>query len=182
MTSAADGLPIQQNEARQMKNRRYMAAAAIALAALAVTAYWTTTGPGQAEGALLKPDDRLIVAAGGEIYAANCAACHGADLKGQANWQSPGDDGLMPAPPHDETGHTWHHPDEILFALTKHGVAKVANLDDYQTAMPIYEDVLSDNEIVAVLSWIKAQWPAEIRERHDEMNARYQALEKDAYK
>lgn len=36
--------------------------------------------------------------------------------------------------------------------------------------MPAYDDVLSDEEIVAALSWIKAQWPAGIRARHDELN------------
>jgi mono/diheme cytochrome c family protein len=36
--------------------------------------------------------------------------------------------------------------------------------------MPVYEDVLSDEEIIAVLSWIKAQWPAEVRERQDQIN------------
>jgi len=36
--------------------------------------------------------------------------------------------------------------------------------------MPVYEGVLSDEEIVAVLSWIKAQWPADIQARHDELN------------
>ena len=32
---------------------------------------------------------------------------------------------------------------------------------------------LSDDEIVAVLSWIKAQWPLEVQQRHDEINAQY---------
>ena len=47
---------------------------------------------------------------------------------------------------------------------------KVAGLKDYASAMPVYEGVLSDEEIVAVLSWIKAQWPAGIQARHDELN------------
>ena len=82
----------------------------------------------------------------------------------------------MPAPPHDETGHTWHHPDQVLFDITKLGIVAAANLKDYKTVMPIYEGVLSDEEIIAVLSFIKSTWPGEIRAGHDEMNARY-ALE-----
>ena len=155
-------------------NRRTMMAGA-GLAVVAGVALWLFSGAEQADGALLRPGDAQLVAHGAEIYADNCASCHGADLKGQPNWQDPGADGLMPAPPHDETGHTWHHPDEILFAITKHGVAKAANLTDYSSAMPIYEDVLTDEEIIAALSWIKAQWPEEIRERHDAMNAQYRA-------
>ena len=126
---------------------------------------------------LFRPDDAATVALGRELYASNCAACHGANLEGQvADWRSPGPDGLMPAPPHDETGHTWHHPDQVLFDITKLGIVAAANLKDYKTAMPIYEGVLSDEEIVAVLSFIKSTWPEEIRTGHDEMNARY-ALE-----
>ena len=44
--------------------------------------------------------------AGAQLYAENCASCHGANLEGQADWRSPGPDGRLPAPPHDETGHT----------------------------------------------------------------------------
>ena len=76
-----------------------------------------------------------------------------------------------PAPPHDASGHTWHHPDEVLFRITKYGVAKAANLKNYESAMPAYEDRLSDEEIVAVLSWIKSTWPPEIRARVDRVNA-----------
>src|SRR3546814_16576935 len=36
--------------------------------------------------------------------------------------------------------------------------------------MPGYEGTLSDEAIVAVLSYIKSTWPAAIRARHDRMN------------
>jgi mono/diheme cytochrome c family protein len=113
----------------------------------------------------LRPDVAGIVQRGAQVYRAECAPCHGAQLQGQPNWREPGHDGLLPAPPHDPSGHTWHHPDELLFRITKYGVAKGANLKDYKSAMPAYEGVLSDEDIVAVLSWIKAQWPAPIRAR-----------------
>ena len=118
----------------------------------------------------LRQDDAAVTALGQRVYAAQCAACHGARLEGQPNWRDRGPDGRLPAPPHDASGHTWHHPDELLFRITKHGVAKAANLKDYASAMPAYDGVLSDAEIVAALSWIKAQWPADIRARHDELN------------
>jgi mono/diheme cytochrome c family protein len=59
----------------------------------------------------------------------------------------------------------------VLFDITKYGVARAANLKGYDSAMPAYEGVLTDPEIVAVLSWIKAQWPADIRRQNDEVNA-----------
>ena len=121
----------------------------------------------------LRPDDPQVLRVGARIYAQQCAACHGAKGEGQPDWRDRGPDGLLPAPPHDASGHTWHHPDEQLFAITKQGLARLINQPDYRTAMPAYDGVLSDDEIVAVLSWIKAQWPPEVRQRHDEINVQY---------
>lgn len=121
---------------------------------------------------IFKPNDVEIVAMGTEIYAANCASCHGDNLEGQTpNWRSPSSDGKLPAPPHDQSGHTWHHTDRLLFDLTKFGIKKAAGLKNYESNMPIYGDILSDDEIIAVLSFIKSTWPREIRDRHDQMNA-----------
>lgn len=150
--------------------------AAIAFAASIVVAFAVggivlrTADRGAQSAARLKPDDAAVFALGQKVYAAQCAACHGPQLEGQPNWRELGPDGRLPAPPHDASGHTWHHPDELLFRITKHGVARAANLPDHDSAMPAYEGVLSDEEIVAVLSWIKAQWPADIRAQHDELN------------
>ncbi len=144
-------------------------AALVAVAWIAVD-LWSGKAGKAGEGAL-QPDDAALLASGQQVYQAHCAACHGAKLEGQPQWRERGPTGLLPAPPHDESGHTWHHPDAVLFRITKFGVARAANLKDYTSAMPSYEGVLSDKEIVAVLSWIKAQWPAPIRHKHDLINA-----------
>jgi mono/diheme cytochrome c family protein len=117
----------------------------------------------------LRPDDLKLVALGKKVYDANCASCHGVNLEGEPNWRERNADGLLPAPPHDQTGHTWHHPDALLFALTKYGPAQLAG-DGYQSAMPGFEDVLSDEDIIASLSYIKSRWPKEVRTRHDQIN------------
>ncbi len=119
---------------------------------------------------LLTPDDAEVVALGQKVYAAQCTACHGARLEGQPNWRIRGENGLLPAPPHDATGHTWHHDDETLFTLTKYGLAGLME-NAPPTSMPIYEGVLSDDEIFAVLSFIKSTWPDDIRQYHDQLNA-----------
>ncbi len=119
----------------------------------------------------LRPDDPHVLELGAKIYQARCAACHGVHLEGQPQWRRTDATGRFPAPPHDASGHTWHHPDDLLFRITKYGVAKASNLKDYDSAMPAFEGVLTDSEIVAVLSWIKAQWPREIRAHQDEVNA-----------
>ncbi len=125
----------------------------------------------------LRPDDRRLLALGQQVYMAQCAACHGQKLEGQPNWRERGLAGRLPAPPHDASGHTWHHPDELLFRITRNGVAKAAGLKDYDSAMPAYEGVLSDDDIVAVLSWIKSQWPAEVQALHNKVNRQAQAAQ-----
>ena len=123
------------------------------------------------DASALRADDAQTVALGRTIYQARCASCHGADLRGQPNWRERDASGRLPAPPHDASGHTWHHPDAVLVAITKHGVAKAANLKDYDSAMPAFEGVLSDADIIAVLSYVKSTWPADVRKRQEEVNA-----------
>lgn len=141
---------------------------AVVIAVGATAAYTLDPFGGSGEVAGIDPDDRDKVALGARVYADSCAACHGANLEGQPNWRQRRSDGRLPAPPHDASGHTWHHPDAQLFALTKYGPAALAG-GGYQSDMPAYEGVLSDAEIWAVLSYIKSRWPQQIRARHDSM-------------
>lgn len=104
------------------------------------------------------PANADAVAQGKALYAEYCAECHGADLAGEANWQQPKADGSLPAPPHDETGHTWHHPDSALFAYTRHGGAALAG-DGFKSAMPGFADRMTDAEIWSVIAYIKSTWP-----------------------
>jgi mono/diheme cytochrome c family protein len=116
------------------------------------------------------PDDPAQVARGRLIYDQHCASCHGMRLEGQPNWQTKLPTGRMPAPPHDASGHTWHHPDSVLFGMTKHGLVpgKHAPPGD-QSDMPGFGGVLTDEGIWAVLAYIKSSWPSEIRRAQDEM-------------
>ncbi len=116
------------------------------------------------------------LALGHGAYQAHCAACHGADLEGQPNWRQRGADGLLPAPPHDETGQTWHHPDGQLFVMTKHGTAALVG-PGYKTTMTGFGEVVSDTEIRAVLAYIKSRGPETIRRRQAEATARAAAAQ-----
>ncbi|TFZ01321.1 c-type cytochrome [Ramlibacter rhizophilus] len=148
-----------------------LAVGAVGVAVAVVGALWFFTPRGQPEGVVLRTDDAAVLARGQALYAQHCAACHGAQLQGQPNWRERNAQGLLPAPPHDASGHTWHHPDAVLFDITKHGVAKAARMPDYVSAMPAYAGVLSDEEIVAVLSWIRSTWPSHIQRQHEAVNA-----------
>jgi S-disulfanyl-L-cysteine oxidoreductase SoxD len=103
-------------------------------------------------------DSKPDVALGGRLYAQHCAACHGARLEGQPNWRQRMPNGRMPAPPHDESGHTWHHTDRVLFAITKHGLVPPYAPRGYESDMPAFADTLSDGEILAILAYISSHW------------------------
>ena len=141
-----------------------VAAAAISVAGM--TAYLSFR---DADELTLRPDDETYVALGQALYVSRCASCHGQKLEGQPGWRERHPDGLLPAPPHDATGHSWHHPDEVLFQLTKFGVQPFAG-PDYRSAMPAFQHTLSDEDILAILSYIKSTWPPEIRRRQDAIN------------
>ena len=114
------------------------------------------------------PNNSSLVARGKIVYAQQCASCHGANLEGQPNWRERLPSGRLPAPPHDLTGHTWHHSDKDLFEMVNHGIPEI--VPGYQTDMPKYEDVLSASDIWAVLSFIESSWPPMIRERQQRLN------------
>jgi hypothetical protein len=90
------------------------------------------------------------------------------NLEGQPDWRKRLPNGRLAAPPHDRTGHTWHHSDRQLFDTIKNGTAEL--MPGYETDMPAYKDRLSDADIWAVLSFIESTWPADIRERQQRMN------------
>jgi len=115
------------------------------------------------------PADARQVALGKTVYAAQCAACHGANLQGQADWQVRKADKKLPAPPHDASGHTWHHDDDTLIHIIQSGFEKYTG-PGYQTDMPRYAGVLSDEEIFAVLAYIKSTWPKEEAAHQASMN------------
>jgi mono/diheme cytochrome c family protein len=102
--------------------------------------------------------DTARIALGQKVYAQHCAACHGAKLEGQPNWRVRMPTGRMPAPPHDESGHTWHHSDGVLFGITKNGLMPPYGPPGYESDMPAFAGKLSDDEIWAVLAYIKSQW------------------------
>jgi mono/diheme cytochrome c family protein len=114
------------------------------------------------------------IALGQKVYAENCAECHGADLEGEANWQVQNEDNSFRSPPHDANGHTWHHSDRVLIESIKLGGARLpANIGGFSD-MPAYESILTEEEITAVLSYIKSTWPEDLRTIQWEQSIREQ--------
>ena len=100
---------------------------------------------------------------GAKLYAASCLSCHG-DRKGE------GGTGL--APPHNRTGHTWHHPDAQLKERIFNGTIGFGQ-------MPAFKDKLTEEEVNAVLTFINTWWTEEQRADQADISKRYQdALDK----
>lgn len=111
------------------------------------------------------------IAVGETVYQNNCAACHGVNLEGEADWKIQNDDGSFRAPPHTADGHTWHHPDAQLIEAIEKGGSRLEGLNIGGTSnMPAYADILSDEEIRAVLVFLKSRWPDEIRLQQQQRN------------
>ena len=108
---------------------------------------------------------------GAALYSEYCASCHGTELQGEPDWRSTKADGRLPAPPHDEFGHTWHHGDNLLFSYTKLGgqaALEASGVSGFVSGMPGFADQLTDEEIWNVLAFIKSSWPDRIREMQSE--------------
>ncbi len=120
----------------------------------------------------LPQDKPEVIASGKSVYETTCASCHGDKLQGQPNWNKTTADSLLPAPPHNVTGHTWHHADDQLFEMVKYGPAVAMRDPAYRSAMPAFQAVLSDQKIQAVLVYIRSTWPAAERQWQSSANDR----------
>ena len=141
----------------------------IAVFAAAAGLFALFGGPGVMTGA--DPADQELVALGQTVYGDACASCHGVDLEGAPNWRNRNADGTFPAPPHDQTGHTWHHPDRFLFDYTKLGGGGM-DIPGFKSAMGGFQGILKDREIWAVLAFIKSRWPERVLQRQRRITAR----------
>jgi S-disulfanyl-L-cysteine oxidoreductase SoxD len=100
-----------------------------------------------------------IVAQGSALYSQQCAGCRGANLEGVPDWRIPLRNGSFPAPPHDSSGHTWHHPDALLLSVIANGGDPAS-----KTTMPAFKDKLAADEMSAILTFFKSRWGKDERE------------------
>ena len=102
---------------------------------------------------------------GQEVFAATCAACHGANGEGQPNWHIRNENGTLPAPPLNGDGHTWHHSDGLLYRIVSQGgkFQETPEVPSFKSAMPAFGELLSHDEIVATLEYVKSLWGDKIK-------------------
>lgn len=130
-----------------------------------------TASPGPGQGIAPSLDSRPaesgsldeVLAKGAELYAANCQLCHG-DREGKG--------ATLGAPPHNASGHTWHHPDAQLKETIFNGKLGFG-------LMPPFKDKLTEREVDAVVAYIRTWWTEQQRRGQADISQRYQeALDK----
>ncbi len=99
------------------------------------------------------------ISSGEVIYAQHCTSCHG-PVDGQPL--------LDGTPPHGDSGHTWHHPDRLLYEW-------VLDKPPLATVMPAFRGTLTEQEVIQVLAYIKSSWLPEIQARQNEGSVQYEA-------
>ena len=139
----------------------------LALLAIAGGAAWTMMASEQQLG---DPNDPEQVLVGEAIYGRDCARCHGDDLGGEFGWlKKDGEIDLSEgeiermlenmddvAPAHDNSGNTQRLDDNKLFSVIKDGPAVA--LSKVDSRMPGFQDRLIDEEIWAVVAYMKSHW------------------------
>ncbi|MBI4787001.1 MAG: cytochrome c [Chloroflexi bacterium] len=135
----------------------------VMLSMVACTAPAPLTNP---QGTPLPPVptlDGTQVNRGRQVYQANCGSCHGAKAEGAPNWKKPDAQGNYPPPPHDDSGHTWHHSDRVLYEIMRDGFRDPLR-PDAPLNMPAFGSKLSDADLRAVIVYFKSLWSREHRE------------------
>ena len=112
-------------------------------------------------------DDPASIAKGEELFAKNCAVCHGVKAAGKpgVDWKKKLADGSFPPPPLNGTAHAWHHSPKLLDRIIAQGAKTYG--DAYKGWMPGFEKKLDASDRLAILKYLHSLWPEEIRKRYD---------------
>lgn len=156
-----------------------MSAARLSLGGLLLCAALTACDEDDRQSPALTSTDEATSAAAGrwytaaqqargeQLFAANCAECHGdRGQGGSADWRERLPDGSFPPPPLDGTAHTWHHPLPVLMQVIAYGGV------DLGGKMPAFEAILSESDRLAVIAWFQSLWSDDIYAQWQQMGGR----------
>ncbi len=103
------------------------------------------------------PSSSDVYELGKTMYETTCASCHGINGEGQFpdDPMKPDETGRYGAPPHNNDGHTWHHNDDLILQIINEG--GMGSPSSFYP-MPAFAESFSDEEKIAVVSYIKTMW------------------------
>lgn len=141
----------------QGANRFILYLGVVLVATATVLAGWRTTRP---EGGRASP---ALVQRGAALYNAHCLRCHGG---------ATGGDKRDVPPPHNANGHTWHHPDCLIRDIVLNGFSRFdgvppgrpGDAPGPKPTMPAFRGRLSDEDVAAILAYVKTWWSEEQRQ------------------
>ena len=154
---------------------------ALGLLAVGAAAAAATLAPprGVSASNFADADDPALTARGSHLYVMQCAKCHGRRLEGQALWQLRDEYRYRRAPALDFTGRSWRRSDDELFRIVKSGRVPETP-SDVKSHMPAFQDRLEEGELLAVVAYVKASWPAGLRALQATRNPGGEGMPKDA--
>ena len=100
----------------------------------------------------------LQVTRGKEVFANNCASCHGYSAEKTLNWKQSLSDGSYPPPPLNDKAHAWHHPYSQLLTIINNGGKA------YGGKMPSFKAILKDHEKEDSIAYFQSFWSDKIYE------------------
>lgn len=104
-----------------------------------------------------------LAAQGEPLYAQNCQSCHGDATTGAGRLTA-----LIPS--HGQDGHTWHHADGQLADII------LGRFTYPGREMPSFEDTLTEDQVEAILAYLKLGWNEEMLEFQAEVSRNWEEL------
>lgn len=96
---------------------------------------------------------------GNEIYAENCASCHGKQAESIASWQQIDANGIYPPPPLNGSAHAWHHSLDIMDRVIREGGKPLGGV------MPGWKDILTEDQRLKAVASFQQYWSDDIYAR-----------------
>ena len=96
------------------------------------------------------------IARGARLFQEKCAQCHGPEAQGHPDWERGRKEGFAAAPPLNGTGTDILLSRPRMMEIIRNGVKH-----EGVPVMPSWAGRVSDQDVVDVITWYQALWPAD---------------------